>query len=247
MRTITFIISLVVLHLTTSSQTVLDTNNILPKKIVSVDYINFGASFPISSFSKRIKSTENSGFATVGIKLDAAINYQFYKNLGIKAMFIYQNNQIDDYKYKKDLYAEAPLNSYTISSKGWNNFSALFGAYANFKLDDNMYFQPKILLGFNYGTSPVIDLTVSDTSKKTFLIEQQRGQALSFCYVLGFDFKLELVKNYYMLFGFDSYNADMYFDGVNVKNINDGTESKFKFKQPIQTLSFKVGVGRTFN
>lgn len=246
MRIYSFILSFLLLCSTAKTQTVLDTSNILPKKIVSVDYVNFGASFPISSFSKRIKTTENSGFATVGIKLDAAINYQFYKNLGIKAMFIYQNNQIDDYKYKKDLYTEAPLNSYTISSKGWNNFSALFGAYANFKLDDNMFFQPKILLGFNYGTSPIIELTVADTSKKTFIIEQQRGQAVSFCYVLGFDFKLNLVKNYYALFGFDSYNADMYFDGVKVKNMNDGTESQFKFKQPIQTLSFKVGVGRTF-
>lgn len=246
MKFYSFILAVFVLCSSINGQTILDTSNILPKKILSVDYINFGASFPISSFSKRIKTDENSGFATVGVKLDAAVNYQFYRNLGIKAMFIYQNHQIDDYKYKKDLYTEAPLNSYTISSKGWNNFSALFGAYANFKLDDNMYFQPKILLGFNYGTSPIINLTVADTSKKTFIVEQQSGQAISFSYVVGFDFKLNLVKNYYMLFGFDSYNADMYFEGVKVKNLNNGTESEFKFKQPIQTLSLKVGVGRTF-
>lgn len=246
MRIYSFIASLILLFTIVKSQEVPDTNNILPKKIFSVDYINSGASFPIGSFSKRIKTSENSGFATVGIKLDAAINYQLYKNLGIKAMLIFQNNQIDDYKYKKDLYTESSSNSYTISSKGWNNFSALFGAYAAFKLDDNTFFQPKILLGFNYGTSPVIDLTVTDTSKKTFVIEQKRGRAVSFCYLLGFDFKLNLIKNNYILFGFDSYNADMYFERVKVKNLNAGNESEFKFKQPIQTLSLKVGVGRRF-
>lgn len=228
-------------------QQTLDTSNILPKKIISVDFINVGSSFPIGSFSKRIKTGENSGFANVGIKLDAAFNYQIYKNLGVKSMIVFQNHQIDDYKYKKDLYAENTVNSYTLNTKGWTNISALFGAYAKFNVDENLSVQPKILLGFNYGTSPIINLMVEDSSKTIVNIRQEKGNALAFCYIIGIDFNVSLVKNYHLLIGLDSFNADMFFEDVKVKNLTYNNNSEFKFKQPIQTLGFKLGIGKIIN
>ncbi len=228
-------------------QQTLDTSNILPKKIISVDFLNIGSSFPIGSFSKRIKTGENSGFANVGIKLDAAFNYQIYKNLGVKSMLIFQNHQIDDYKYKKELYAENAANSYTLNTRGWTNISALFGAYAKFNVDENLSIQPKILLGFNYGISPIINLTVEDSSKTLVNIRQDKGNAFAFCYILGVDFNISLINNYHLLLGFDSFNSDLFFEDVKVKNITYNNNSEFKFKQPIQTLGFKIGIGKIIN
>ena len=87
-----------------------------------MEILNIGASMPFKDFGDREKST-TSGFAIPGIKLDGGFNIQLYRHLGIKSIVMWQNNQIDETKYKKDLKAENPMNSYTISSGGWNNFS----------------------------------------------------------------------------------------------------------------------------
>ncbi len=241
-----FLAIFLVLFTVARAQIQLDTSNILPKKLISVDFLSVGSSFPYGSFSKRIKSSENSGFANTGLKLDFGFNYQVYKNLGVKSMLVFQNHKIDDYKYKKDIYSENALNQYSITTGSWTNISGLFGAYAIFNLDENLSLQPKILLGFNYGTSPYINLLVEDTSNVVMKIKQEKASALSFCYLLGLDATISLVKKYYLIIGIDSFNADMFFDKVQVKNQTYGIASEFKFKQPIQTISFKMGFGKTF-
>jgi len=228
------------------AQNQLDTTNILPKRIISVDYLCLGSSFPIGSFSKRIKTSENSGFANPGLKLDAGFNYQIYKNLGAKAMLVFQNHRMDDFKYKKDLYLENAINQYTIQAGSWMNVSGLFGAYAIFNLDDNFSIQPKVLLGFNYGLSPDINLKIIDSSKVEMNVLQNRGHSFSFCYLLGIDAQIKLINKYYVLIGCDSFNTDLFFENVKVKNLTYGNQAEFKFKQPVQTFGFKLGLGRSF-
>lgn len=222
-----------------------DTTNILQKRILSAE-LSFGGSLPFGSFSKRVKNESNSGFANPGIKLDASVNYQIYKNLGIKSMVSYQNHGIDDLKFKKDLILENPSNSYTIQSSAWENTSVLFGAFANFNADEAIQIQPKVLLGFNYGRSPVIDLTVSDSTKALSQIKQYSGNAFAFCYVLGLDLKLKLLERTQLLLGGDVFNSDLVFESVKVENKTALNTTTFRIKQPIQTFTIKFGVCRTF-
>jgi hypothetical protein len=223
-----------------------DTANLLPKKILSVEFINFGGAFPVGSFGKRTKNSDFSGFANPGLHLSAAVNYQLYKNLSIKTQFGFQSNQIDSYRYKKFLIQENSTNSYTISAGSWQNIFVLFGVNANFNIDNDLTFQPKILLGGNFGISPVIDLTVRDSAQSISLIKQNRGTAASFCYVLGADFKLKLLKGFYALFSGEFFNSDLQFDKVILQNKTSTFSTELNFRQPVQTLNLKFGIGKTF-
>ena len=223
-----------------------DTGKLFQKKITSIELINIGASMPFSDFGNREKSA-TSGFAIPGIKLDAGYNIQLYEHLGIKSMLMYQNNQMDDHKYKKDLIAENPVNSYTISSGGWNNISALFGANANFNLGESYHVQPYLLLGFNYCISPNIDVTVSDSLKTISTILQKRGQTTAFCYAAGLDFKADLVKNIQFTLGFNYFNTDLKFNKIRVENSYKNSVYEFSAYQPVQTLGFKIGLVKILN
>jgi hypothetical protein len=239
-----FAISLLFLCSYLFAQVPTDTSKLLKKKITSIELINIGASMPISDFGNHEKSA-TSGFALPGIKLNMGYNIQLYKHLGIKSLLQFQNNQIDDYKYKKDLLAENPVNSYTISSGGWNNLSALLGAYANFNLGDSYHLQPYLLFGFNYGMSPTIDLTVSDSLKTLSTITQKRGHAIAFCYGAGLDMKADLTNNFQLTIGVNYFITDLKFEKIRVENSYKNSVYEFIVYQPIQTLGFKVGLAKT--
>lgn len=224
-----------------------DTANLLPKKILSAEFINFGGAFPVGSFGKRTKNADFSGFANPGLHLSAAVNYQLYKNLSIKTQFGFQSNQIDSYRYKKFLIQENSTNSYTIATGSWQNIFVLFGVNANFNIDNDLTFQPKILLGGNFGLSPEIDLTVRDSAQSISVVKQNRGTAAGFCYVLGADFKLKLVKGFYALFSGEFFNSDLQFDKVILQNKTSTYSTEFNFRQPVQTLNLKFGIGKTFS
>lgn len=223
-----------------------DTANLLPKKILSAEFSNFGGAFPVGSFGKRSKNADFSGFANTGLHLSAAVNYQLYKNLSVKTQFGFQSNQIDSYRYKKFLIEENGTNSYTISTGSWQNVFILFGLNANFKIDEYFTFQPKILLGGNFGFSPEINLMVRDSAQNNSVIKQNKGNAAGFCFVLGTDFKLKLIKGFYALFSGEFFNSDLQFNKVILQNKTSTYSTEFNFRQPVQTLNLKFGIGKTF-
>jgi hypothetical protein len=224
-----------------------DTANILPKKILSAEFINFGGAFPVGSFGKRTKNADFSGFANAGLHLSSVLNYQLYKNLSIKSQIGFQSNQIDSYRYKKFLIEENSQNSYTISTGAWQNIFLLFGVNANFNIDEDLTFQPKILLGGNFGISPVINLTVRDSAQNITVIKQNKANIVGFCYVLGADFKLKLVKGFYALFSGEFFNSDLQFEKVLLQNNTGRFSTELNFRQPVQTLNLKFGIGKTIN
>ena len=80
-----------------------DSIKLLQKPITSFELPTIGASMPINDFGRKDKSS-TSGFAIPGLKMDVAFNIQLYKHLGIKSMVMWQNNQLDETKYKKAFY-----------------------------------------------------------------------------------------------------------------------------------------------
>ncbi|MGE0569308.1 MAG: hypothetical protein AB7O73_15320, partial [Bacteroidia bacterium] len=195
------------------------------------------------SFGKRVKASENSGFANPGLSLGAALNYQVYKNLGVISQILYQNHQIDNYRYKKDLLLENSSNSYSIQTGGWNNFSLMFGVNAIFYIDDNLTLQPKVMLGANYAQSPKINLSINDSTNHISIIEQSTAKSFAFCFLLGLDVKIDLIHNHYLILGTEFFNADMFFDKVLVKDFTNDSSAYHRFKQPVQTGLIKVGLG----
>lgn len=240
------LILLLIIAKLSAAQVPTDTTKLLQKKITSFEVLNIGASMPIADFSASEKLSK-SGYALPGIKLDAGYNIQLYKHIGIKSVLLFQNNQIDDQKYKQDLLADNPVNSYTISSGGWNNISALLGAFTNFNLAKSYHIQPYLLLGFNYGSSPNIDLTVSDSLKAISTINQKRGHALAFCYGGGLDVKADIIKDFQLTVGVNYFNTDLKFDKVRLENSYKNSVYEFTIFQPIQTLGFKVGIAMILN
>jgi hypothetical protein len=217
-----------------------DSLRLLQKQIRSFELLNVGVSMPINDFGKHEKDS-TSGFAIPGIKLDACFNIQLYKHLGIKSMVMWQNNQLDKTKYKKDLTTENPANSYTISAGGWNNFSAFIGVFNNFNIGKSFHVQPYILGGFNYGISPSIELTVIDSLQFISNISQKRGHAVNFCYGGGLDIKADLSNNFQLNFGVSGFYSDLKFNNIRLENSFKNSVYEFKIHQPIQTLGFKIG------
>ncbi len=221
-----------------------DSLHLLQDQVLSIEILNIGAGMPMKDFGMHEKSS-TSGFAVPGLKMDAGFNIQMYKHLGIKTMVMWQNNQLDETKYKKDLTAENPKNTYTISSGGWNNFSLFIGVFNNFNLSENVHLQPFILGGFNYGFSPDVDVTVLDSLGFTSNISQKRGHAWNFCYGAGLDMKVDVANNFQFTFGINGFYTDLKFNGVRVENSFKNSVYVFDAHQPIHTLGFKVGIAKT--
>jgi hypothetical protein len=220
-----------------------DSVRLLQKRVLSVELLNIGASMPFKDFGDREKST-TSGFAIPGIKLDGGFNIQLYRHLGIKSIVMWQNNQIDEAKYKKDLKTENPVNSYTISSGGWNNFSVLIGAFSNFNVGTSYHIQPFILGGFNYGSSPNVNVVVSDSLQMISTISQKRGHAVNFCYSAGIDLKADLDNNFQITLGVNFFYTDLKFNNIRVENSYKNSVYEFIAYQPVQTLGFKIGIAK---
>jgi hypothetical protein len=220
-----------------------DSVRLLQKRVLSAELLCVGASMPFKDFGDREKST-TSGFAIPGIKLDAGFNIQLYKHLGIKSSVMWQNNQIDQTKFKKDLEAENSANSYSVSSGGWNNFSILIGAFSNFNVGSSYHIQPYILGGFNLGFSPKVDVIVSDTLEMISSITQKRGHATNFCYGAGIDFKADLDNNLQFIVGVNGFYSALKFNGIRVENTYKNSVYEFTAYQSIQTLGFKIGIAK---
>ena len=220
-----------------------DSLRLLQKQIRSVEILNIGACMPMSDFGTHEKKS-TSGFAVPGIKLDAGFNIQLYKHLGIKSMITWQNNQLDETKYKKDLTSENSKNTYTISSGGWNNFSILIGVFNNFNVGEKFHLQPFILGGFNYGISPNINVRMIDSLGFSSDILQKRGYAWNFCYGGGVDVKIDLSNDYQFSFGVSGFYCDLKFNSIRVENSFKNSVYTFNIRQPIQTLGFKVGIAK---
>jgi hypothetical protein len=220
-----------------------DSLRLLQEQVRSIELMNLGVCMPMKDFGKHEKST-TSGFAIPGLKLDAGFNIQMYKHLGVKTMVQWQNNQLDKTKYKKDLKAENPANSYTISSTGWNNISLFIGVFNNFNIGEHYHIQPFILGGFNFGISPGVEVTVLDSLQLSSVITQKRAHAWNFCYGGGLDIKADLPNDFQFVFGVNGFYTDLKFNGVRIENTLKNSVYNFDIFQPIQTLGFKVGVAK---
>lgn len=220
-----------------------DSLRLLQKRILSIEILNIGASMPYFGFGNHEKSMDG-GFAIPGIKIDAGFNIQLYKHLGIKSMLLYQNNQIDEYKYKKDLIVQDPANSYTISSGGWNNTSLMIGAFGNFNLGKTCHLQPYLLGGFNHGISPNINLILSDSIKMISEIKQKKGNALAFCYSVGMDIKADLENNFQFLVGVNFFYSALKFNKIRLENSYKNSVYDFQVYQPVQTFGLKIGLAK---
>ncbi len=220
-----------------------DSLRLLQKRILSIELLNVGASMPYFGFGSHERSAD-AGYALPGIKIDAGLIIQLYKHIGIKSQLMYQNNQIDEYKYKKELTAQDPANSYTMSSGGWNNTSILIGAFGNFNLGETCHLQPYVLGGFNYGISPNIDLTVSDSLKMLSDIKQKRGHAFAFCYSVGMDIKADLEKDFQLIVGVNFFYSALKFNKIRLENSYKNSVYDFQVYQPVQTFGLKVGIAK---
>ncbi|MDZ4664564.1 MAG: hypothetical protein SGJ15_06785 [Bacteroidota bacterium] len=220
-----------------------DSARLLQKRVLSIEIANIGASMPYFGFGNHEKSMDG-GFAIPGIKIDAGLNIQLYKHLGIKSMLLYQNNQIDEYKYKKDLMMEDPANSYTISSGGWNNTSLMIGSFGNFNFGKTCHLQPYILGGFNYGISPNIDLILSDSLKMISDIKQKRGNALAFCISAGMDLKADLENDFQFVVGVNFFYSALKFNKIRLENSYKNSIYDFPVYQPVQTFGLKIGIAK---
>ncbi len=220
-----------------------DSLRLLKTRILSWEILNLGAAMPINDFGNKDKSS-TSGFAIPGVKLDGGFNIQLYKHLGIKSQVMWQNNQINETKYKKDLIAEDPANSYTISSGGWNNFGLLIGVFGNFNMGSDVHLQPFIMGGFNFGLSPNVEVTVLDSLKMTSHISQKRGNATNFCYGGGLDLKIDLINGLQFITGVNAFYCELKYNGIRVENSYKNSIYEFNALQPVQTLGFKLGIGK---
>jgi hypothetical protein len=222
-----------------------DSLRLLNQRIISWEILNIGAAMPISDFGSKDKSS-TSGFAIPGIKIDAGYNIQLYRHLGIKTQLIIQSNRIDQTKYKKDLRAENPANSYTISSGAWNNFAFHIGVLGNFNLTSKVHLQPFLMGGFNMGTSPLIKINVLDSLGSSSLITQNTKIAANFSYSGGMDLKIDIAPHFQFTTGVDAFYSDLKFRNIRVDNTNNSVY-EFTIVQSIQTLGFKAGITMLLN
>lgn len=223
-----------------------DSLRLLNKRVLSWEILNIGASMPINDFGSKDKSS-TSGFAIPGIKMDAAFNIQLYKHLGIKSEVVWQNNQLEKTKFKKDLKNEDPTSSYTVTASGWNNFGIFIGAFGNFDLTKECHLQPYILGGFNLGISPEVNVTVLDADTITSQIKQFKGTATNFSYTGGFLLKFDIARHFQFVTGVSAYYCELKFNGIRIENSRTNAVNNFDILQPVQTLGFKLGVVRTFD
>lgn len=157
--------------------------------------VSIGASMPVNQFKNR--SAAMTGLSGT-ISFQQALKSRKY--LGVNVLARIQSYQVNNAMLPAatggSLYGTS-----IISSENWSTTSLMVGPMWSFKLNENIYFEPRALVGYTISQSPRID-AISATGAGVF-VASSTGNSVST--LVGANFRFDAGKRVSIFLNLDSF------------------------------------------
>jgi len=232
---------------------------------------SFGIASPVGKFGNTDLFDSTSAFAKTGFAINVEAVYRFNRSIGVSLLFTGQQNSVDTKVMGKKFEKAIPGAYFAISSGDWNIGKVMAGINLSLPLDDEEKFSVylRLMAGALKTTLPKITVTEAYYSDSLGNIaysqfsHREEPLAWTFAYAVGVGCKLNLSKTYFVQGSIDYSGSSPKVPNypVGARAVNPGiygiSGSPFPtylpnsnypkdYKQPIQSLTFTLGVGINF-
>jgi hypothetical protein len=232
---------------------------------------SFGVASPVGKFGNTDIFDSTSAFAKTGFAINVEAVYRFSKYFGVSILLTGQNNPVDTKVMRQKFEKTVPGAYFDITSGDWNIGKAMAGVYLTVPLDDeerlNLFL--RLMAGGMKTTLPKIKVTevfYSDSLGNIAASQFSQNKvplSWTFAYLIGVGAKLNLSKTYFVQGSIDFAGASPKVPNypLGARVINPGiygisgnpfptyipnSDNAKDYKQPIQSLTFALGVGINF-
>jgi hypothetical protein len=218
--------------------------------------INIGTSLPTGNFASTDFDEAEAAYANNGVVLDISFNYKFHPKLGVTAVWRGQGNSIDVGNYAQDLANyfgsgyPAGNTSVSVETSAYSLGGIMAGLSGSFPIADQLYFEPKALIGFSAATLP--EMTTKSYYNGILLttFTRDKAETTTFSYIIGAGAKLDVSNSICLLFNLDYYSAKAIWENVRmigIGHITGDTDIKgYDYEYTFRTLNITGGLGFRF-
>ena len=208
--------------------------------------ISMGSSIPLADFKSTDGANPYAGFAKSGKKYDVLWGKDLKSpHLGISGLFRLHTNSIDESALSSFAKSVYPNYNFTISTKDWQLYTLMGGAYYRIPVSKKMTIMPKAMLGLAYVYLPEINVVAENNlaSIATSFTASSYTVTPSYLFSIGLGsaiFKrIVLVSNFDILGAFTTFN--------DVKTTYGNGTSITRTKSPsFLTFNYGIGIGYKF-
>ncbi len=203
--------------------------------------ISAGPSLPRGEFGSSDLSSPSSGAAETGTIFNISLGYRLGKFLGISAMLHGQTNDVDNNALENEL-IRLTGTSWTVSSKPWTIGGIMLGGFSSVPLNEESFFDMRLLVGLVNSTSPEIKTTLNASGGSAW-VKQGSASASTFGYLLGGGFRYNAGNSLCLLFNIDYLWAEPTFSNIETTSSTGGAPLISSFKQKFGTINIGFGLG----
>jgi hypothetical protein len=206
-------------------------------------YIGFslGPSIPLGDLSSKDYDSEEAGWAKTGAVFDLSFAYRVGTgNFGVTAMLRGQVNPVDEVAYDRELSGEFPGVSWKVESDAWKSFGIMIGVFGSFPVSEQVYFDPRVLVGIANTTAPASTVTAAGPGG-TAWVKTDSQSSLSLAYLIGAGFKFNVARNIYLLTNIDYRGTGTEFRDVEI-TASDGSRGFDTWSLGLGSFSLTAGV-----
>lgn len=206
-----------------------------------------GYSIPYGDFGSTNAKESSSGFAKSGLLFDLHMGFKINENIGITAKLRAQVNPTDAQALAEGIIQESNLpigTSFSLNSGFWTMSGAMIGGYGILKLQEKLFLEPKLLVGYLSATSPEIKIDFS-SSQIPLILTQKEATASAISILMGANLRYNIGERFCLLGTIDYLTARPEFKNIEITNSIGPTET-ITFTQNFSTLNISVGFGIRF-
>jgi opacity protein-like surface antigen len=214
--------------------------------------ITGGLSIPVGDFGSYNIKNNGAGFANNGFNAGISFAHVFWKNMGVAAMYRFQNNTINNTGLTNQKTAsQFPDSAWSTVTTPWKVNILMAGYYYSYPLGraKKIYFDVKLMLGGVRTYSSGYTLTAT-LGPNLLSVAQPVSVANSFGYCVGFGFKYNITDDVYLLLHADYLQSKPDFKNVSIVSTVSGTiiglnggVTTQNFEQKISTYNLSLGIG----
>jgi hypothetical protein len=197
--------------------------------------VAIGGSFPVDQFKRNAAKTGITG----AISFQHQLKYRKY--LGINVLVRVQSYQVDNNKLS-GAFNDALYATYNVSGKSWTATSVMVGPMWSFKLNHNIYFEPRVLIGYTRTLSPDIEGNAGFGGR----VSMVSLPANSVSTLVGANFRFDAGKRVSLFVNIDSFYAKPTLEWATTRT-NPSSFSFFNNSTQLFTVNTTFGVGYRYH
>jgi hypothetical protein len=215
-----------------------------PKKVYRFyTDLEIGPSFPYGDLGSDDAYSKNSGYATVGYKVEFNFGYKLIDLVGINLMAFYNGNPLNLSTLEERLAKEYPGTQWSSESLNWGLYGGLLGFEFSYPAGKNFNMGLKAYTGYMSTTSPQLEIR---SGSNYYTQAEKETSALAYMFSLSGEYKIG--PQIYWITTMDFLGANPNFDNVGItKQVNGVTTNDTKtFSQDMKAFVIDTGLKIVF-